>query len=366
MADFSLKRTHSQKPKFVHKLTPNIRTVQELTFLHHHNMMQRINHELSQNYALELETEPDFLEDMEPEERDDDWNEDFDKPIDEYETGDPSTSQETEAIDFFDICTNLEQAATQRFIKHPDQLGQTLQSVDYYRIHGYLPDDTDPQLQEDLAALENSTSYQTLPPIHPTFDVMVEGDRVEANVVPIGLNLRYVRGLGPSSTSAKNFIKLLHERNRLLNDLAYYILEILQGDFFRQDDLDTALRYLLPVPIKELSTLPIDSPFKIDKKYLSKLGDQLVACRFGTFPLNNFLPSKRQIVGIWVNFAIGNGMVTKNEQLGWMRDQIEERVEKWDLSDIRHKFISPLKAITINDIKYARRIYKQALSIKIS
>ena len=145
---------------------------------------------------------------MEPEERDDDWNEDYDKPIDEYETGDPSTSQEPDIIDSFDISANLEQAATQRFIEHPDQLEHALQCIDHYRVHGYLPEDADPQLQEDLAALENSISYQTSPSIYPTFEVMVEGDRVEANVIPIGLNLKYVRGLGPSSTSAKNFIKL--------------------------------------------------------------------------------------------------------------------------------------------------------------
>jgi hypothetical protein len=378
MANFSQRPTHARKHEFAHKLTPNSIIIQELSHAHQHQIEQRIDHELSQNPALKVETESDVLEQMEPKESDDDWNEDYDKPIDEYETGDSPTSQETETWDYFDISANLEQTATQRFFDDPGQLEQALQSVDHYRIHGYLPDDADPQLQEDLAALENSISYQTVPTIYPTFEVMIEGDRVEANVIPIGNNLRYVRGFGPFSTNAKIFIKLLQERNRLLNDLAYYILEILQGDFFRQHDLDTALPYLLPVPvdgldmlIDELSTPKENSlikvkkpPFKIDKKYLSKLGDQLVACRFGTFPLNNFLPSKRQIVGIWVKFAIENGMVTKNEQLGWIRDQIEERVEKWDLSDIRHKFILPLKNITIDNIKYVQKNYKQTLNVE--
>jgi hypothetical protein len=360
MVNFSQRQTHVQQHKFAHKLTPNIRTVQELTFLHQHQMMQRIDHELSQNHALELDPEPDFLEHMEPKERDDDWNEDYAKPIDEYETGDPSTSQETETIDFFDISANLEQAAIQRFIENPDQLEHALQDIDYYRIHGYLPEDADPQLQEDLAALENSTSYQTSPSIYPIFEVMVEGDRVEANVVPLGKNLRYVRGLGPSSTSAKNFIKNLNERNRLLNDLAYYILEILQGDFFRQHDFDSALRYLLPAPTDEINLLYKNSPFNIDVKYFSKLGDHLVLCRFGTFPLNYFIPSKAQIVRLWVKFAEKEKRRTKKEQLDWIREEIGNRIEKWDLSDIRHNFISPLKNITIDDIKNARRIYKQS------
>jgi hypothetical protein len=361
MANFSQRPTHARKHEFEHKLTPNTIIIQEFSFLHQHQIVQRIDHELSQNPALEVDSESDFLEQVEPKESDDDWNEDYDKPIDEYETGDSSTSQENETWDYFDIPANLEQTATQRFFDDPGQLEQALQSVDHYRIHGYLPDDADPQLQEDLAALENSTSYQTLPSIYPTFEVMVEGDRVEANVVPIGQNLTHVQGLGPSSTSAKNFIKLLHERNRLLNDLAYYILEILQGDFFRQHDFDIALRYLLPVPIKELSKLPINSPFKFDEKYFSKLGDHLVSCSFGIFPLNFFLQKNAQIVRLWVHFAEKEKRVTKKEQLYWIRTQIGKRVEKWDLSDVRHKFVSPLKRITIDDIKYARRKNKQAI-----
>jgi hypothetical protein len=364
MANFSQRQTHAQQHKFAHKLTPNSIIIQELSHAHQHQIEQRIDHELSQNPALKVETESDVLEQMEPKESDDDWNEDYDKPIDEYETGDSPTSQETETWDYFDISANLDQTATQRFFDDPGQLEQALQSVDHYRIHGYLPDDADPQLQEDLAALENSTSYQTVPTIYPTFEVMIEGDRVEANVIPIGNNLRYVRGLGPSSTSAKNFIKLVHERNRLLNDLAYYILEIIQGEFFRQHDLDNALHYLIPLSIKELSTLQENWPFTIDKKYLSKLGDHLVSCSLGTFPLNFFLQKKAQIVRLWVQLAEKEKRVTKKEQLYWIWNQIENRIEEWDLNDIRHKFISPLRNLTTDDIKYARRIHKQALSTK--
>jgi hypothetical protein len=364
MVKFSQRQKHIQKHKFSHKLTPNIRTIQELTLLHQQQIEQRIAHELSQNYALELEKEPDFLEQMEPKENDDDWNEDYGKPIDEYETGDPPTSQETEPLGFFDISADLELAATQRFIDHPDQLAQAMQCVDYYRIHGYLPEGADLQLHEDLAVLQKSASYQIFPSIHSTFEIVVEADRVEANVSPMGLNLRYVRGLGSFSTKARNFIQALNDRNRLLNELAYYILETLQGDFFRQQDLDTALRFLLPVSIKELCTLPINMPFKLDKKYLSKLGDHLVACPFGTFPLNFFLQQKAQLLRLLVNFAIRDGMVTPKEQLEWIGDQIKKRVENWEINDIRYKFISPLKSATINDIKYARRIYRQSLTAK--
>lgn len=360
MPDFSQRYVQVQKHKFSHKLTPNIRAVQELTLLYQHQLMQRIDHELSQNPALELETEADVLDRLEPQENDDDYNPDYDKPPDEYETGDPSTSQENVAIDFSDIATNLEQAAVQRAIGHPDQLERSLQHIDYYRIHGYLPEDADPQLQEDLAGLQNSLSYQTVPSIHPTFEVMVEGDHVEASAVPAGLNLRDVSGLGVYSTIAKRFINLHHDRNRLLNDLAYCILEVLQADFFRQHDLDTALRHLLPVPIEDLSKLLGKQPFNIEEKYLSKLGDHLVSCHLGIFPLNYFLPKKAQIVRVWVHFAQEKGNVTKREQVDWIKNQLEERTMKWDENDIRHEYIKHLKKINIDDIKNFRKYIKKA------
>jgi len=163
---------------------------------------------------------------------------------------------------------------------------------------------------------------------------------------------------GPLSTRAKNFIKALHDRNRVLNDLAYYILEILQGDFFRQNDLDSALRYLLPIATDELNLLFEYSPFKIDVRYLSKLGDRLVSCDFGIFPLNLFLQNKSQIVRQWLNFAEDENRVTVKEQLYWISSQIENRIKDWDLKDVRHRYILPLRNITVDDIKNARKSLK--------
>ena len=181
MVKLSQRPTHAHKHNFSHKLTPNIINVQKFTLMHQHEMEQQINHALSHNHALKAETEPDLLEQLEPKERDDDWNEDYGKPPDEYETGDAPTFQVIEATDYLDIPANLEQASIEHFTGHPDKLEHALQSVDFYRIHGYLPDDADPQLHEDLEALENSLSYQKLPKAYPTFDVIVEDDRVEAN-----------------------------------------------------------------------------------------------------------------------------------------------------------------------------------------
>lgn len=356
MVDFSHGHTHAQQHKFSHRLTHNVRLIQELTLSHVHHIEQRIDQKLTQNIALDIDDESSILDQTEPEEKDDDYNEDYDKPADEYETGDILSSQDFDPIEHYDIPKKLEQAAIQRFIGNSDQLELALQCIDHYRIHGHFPEGTDPQLHQYLAELEKSIRYQNTPSAYPTFEVVVDGDNVEANAVPIGLNLKYVQGFGSSSTNAKNFIKFLNERNRLLNNLAYYILEIIQGNFFRQHNLDTALRHLLPVPIEELSDLPIDSPFKIDKKYLSKLGDQLVSCSFGIFPLNFFLQKKAQIVRLWVRLAKENGKIRRNEQLDWIRNQINNITESLDVDDIRYCFASSLINITIDDIKYANKI----------
>jgi len=361
MPDISHRQTHGHEHKNIHRLSADLIQLQRLTLSHHHDIEQRIAQELSQNPALQVEEEPDFLENIEPEERDDDWNEDYDKPQEEYETGESSTSKDTTTWDAYDIPSNLEQSATQRFIEDPDALKRALACVDYYRIHGSLPDDAAPQLHEDLEELEKSVAYPTLPFNYPTFEVTVEDDRVEAHAFPVGTNLRYIQGIRRQSSRAKRFIKLLQERNKLLNELAYYVLEMIQGDFFRQDEFEKALCHLITLSTVKLRELPISCPFKLDTKYFSKLGDHLVSCRFGTLPLNFFLQEKAQVVRLWVHFAENEGKFTKKEQFDWIKKQIKERVEEWDLSDIRQKYILPLKSITTDDIKYARRIHKNAL-----
>jgi hypothetical protein len=305
-----------------------------------------------------------IYEQLEPKENDDDHNEDYDKPTDEYETGDTVITQDYDAFENYDIPGKLEKVAIKHFIGNPDKLEYAIQCIDHYRIHGHFPEGTDPQIYKDLATLEKSIKPHNTPSTYPTFEVSVNGDRVEANAVPIGLNLKYNSNLGPSSTKAKNFIKALRNRNMILNDLAYYILEMIQGEFFRQKDFDTALRFLLPVSIKELSRVPINSLFKIDKKYLSKLGDHIVSCSLGSFPLNLFQQNKPQIVRFWVKFAIENEKFNKNEQLDWIRNQIENIIDKIDVNDIRLGFASQLKDITIDDIKYAYRIQNQGFNNK--
>lgn len=354
MLDVSHKLTHAQRHKVGHKLSVDLVQLHDLTLSHYHQIEQQIAHELSQNPALELMGEPAFLEDIEPKKRIDDWDEDYGKPIDEYETGDSSTSQETLTWDISDISEDLEQAAIRRFIGHPEHLEHAIQSVDYYRTHGHLPEDADLKLHEDLAVLERSMPHQTFPSIFPTFEVMVHGDRVEAHVLYVGMILGYKAGLGSHTERAKKFIQVLENRNRILTELAQHILGELQRDFFLQNNLDTALRNLIPIPISMLSELRI-APFKIDKRYLSKIGDHLVSCVFGPIPFNCFLQEKAALVRLWVKAAQNAGISAKKDQCDWIKNQIEEWVSKWTPSDVRHEFIAPMRTITINDIRYAGR-----------
>jgi hypothetical protein len=360
MANFSHKHTYTAKRKILQKHALGHAQIQlrELIFSQRHEIEQRIDLELSQNPALELEEEPDLVEDLEPEEHDDDWDQDYDKPLDEYETGDLFISDEPQTWDEFDIAANLEQAAINRCTGEQERLQQALEHIDYYRVHGSLPHGADPQLHKDLAELERSISYQTSPSVHPIFKVVVDGDRVEAYAFDEGQNLRVMKGFRTHSSEAKKFIEHYHERNRFLNELAHNLLEKLQGDFFRQDDFEKALRHLIPVPPGSLDKLQINSPFTLDKRSLSRLGDHLVLCHFGSYPLNFFLQEKAPLVRLWVRCARKEGITTRKAQLEWIGNQIEERVGTWDSKDVRHSFIGPMRKITEDDIRNAARLFK--------
>jgi hypothetical protein len=360
MSDDSHRLTQIYEHRTDHKFSLDLTQLQLLTLSHRHHIEQQIAQELCHNPALEIREEPSFLDDIEPQEREDDWNADYDKPEDEFETGDSSASKNA-AWDIFDIASNLEQAAIQRFRDNPGRLEHALRSVDYFRIHGYLAEDSAPELYEDLKELEKAVSYSTFPSLHPTFEVTVEDNRVEAYAFTVGLNLRYVRGIRRQSSRARKFIKLLQDRKKLLDNVAYHILGILQEDFFCQDDFDKALRHLVPISSAKVGKL-ISSPFTLGTKYFSKLGDHLVSCSFGTIPLNLFLQDKASIVRLLLNFARNEGKTTKREQINWIANCIRERARKWEASDMRHEFIAPLMILTEDDIKYARKVGKKGLS----
>jgi DNA-directed RNA polymerase specialized sigma54-like protein len=330
---------------------------QQLIVSQTHEIEQILNQELSQNPALFIEEEPIFSEDISPNENDEKiWNQDFDKPYDEYETGERLKSKENSYWGDYDIASGLEQTVIENLNDGPQDFECALRAVNLYRISGALPEQSDPNLREDLRLLQKSISYTALPTISPTFEVIEESGNVQAHVVSTTADsLNYRKGLGKHSRRAKEFINRINTRAFSLGNLATTILEDIQGDFFCQSDVNNAMMHLIPLTAKDLADLEIDFAFKLDKKMISKLSDLLVASKFGLFPLGFFLPSKATIVRLCVSQAYKQMISTINDQGKWIKNNIQKRVDGWDATDKRIHLIESLLDIDQNDIKNARK-----------
>ena len=354
MSDFS----HSHRLVHEHKISHTLAAIQLQNHIlsHPHQIKQRIDQEFNENPALELKNERDVFKKLEPREADDDWNDDYGKPLDEYDTGDFDISQNFSEWNPFDICTNLEQAATQRFFDVQSQLENSIDMIDNYRVCGRLPSDANFQLHEDIEENEGSITNRTFPSTYPTFEVMVENNCVIALAFPSGHKLRYIRDIRGYTNRAKIFINHLKLRDRILNELADIILNRIQGDFFRQKQFKLAIRQLIPFPLGKLKEIKGSVPFKTDAHFFSKLGDHLVSCHFGNLPMNMFLQDKAAIIRSLLAIAREEGVVTRKEQIVWIASQMEERSRNWDSDDLRHELIEPLMKLTVDDIKYARKV----------
>ena len=183
-----------------------------------------------------------------------------------------------------------------------------------------------------------------------------ESGNVKVVLIPtIADSLTFIRGHGKYSEMAKEFIDRLFKRATSLNNLAVEILEKIQGDFFRQTDLNQALLTLIPIPAKRLLDLKIDFSLSLDKKLISKLDDLSVACKFGVFPLVFFMPSNAAILRLWLHLALPKEISKLNDQCEWVRQQVAERIKIWDSNDMRIDLLRPLLAVNTNDIKNARK-----------
>ena len=88
--------------------------LQKLIISPSQEIIQTVHEELGRNPALELHEEPDFSEDMERDDGETEtWNQDFDKPYDEYESGEPKETEEKFDWDDHDVSLSLEQAAVE-------------------------------------------------------------------------------------------------------------------------------------------------------------------------------------------------------------------------------------------------------------
>jgi hypothetical protein len=251
-------------------------------------------------------------------------------------------------------------------------LDSVLEQINSYRMDGHWHDDKDNGLREDFEILQASMPHSTASTSQPTFEVTVIEDSVNVNVIPtIGDYLRYRKGFGQYSIAAKKFIQRMKDRTLFLNYLADQVLENVQVDFFRQNDLNSALLHLLPLQAKEISDLDLKDlnlnfSFKLDKKLISKMCDLTVKCDFRIFPFGFFLPSKLVLVRRWVKHANDNGITTIKGQCEWIKEQLYERLNKWDYKDPRCCRIKSLLDTNESDIKNARKaVLKKQLAKRI-
>jgi hypothetical protein len=355
--------TQNQNQNNKRKLTQGYIQLKNLIFSHNQEIIQTTYQKLSQNPALVLEGEPDFPEDMDHEnDESDEWNQDFDKPHDEYETGEPAVgSLEFEENDS-DTASWLERAAFDHTANEPLK-SSALNCIDHYRVNGALPAETDKKLKTDLCILESSISIKKLMQDEPTFEVYEDSDGIHAALLPtITDSLTYIEGYGGFSEKAKKYVNQINKRAISLNNLASTLLVNIQGDFFRQLNYENSLLALVPVSKNNLIDLNIDFHLKINTKILSRLYDLSVICTFGKFPLGFFMPSKAALVKLWVKHVVPKEISNIEQIIHWIKDKIDEKIKNYRPDDPRLDLIKPILDINTNDIKNARR--KQRTKLK--
>jgi DNA-directed RNA polymerase specialized sigma54-like protein len=112
-----MNQINSQKQKVTQKkvLSAGHNQLQQLIISQTHILEQMVQQELDQNPALEIATEPMDDEDKPIDDVDsEDWNQDYDKPYDEYETGESiDVSENFDRVEY-DIAANLERVAYEK------------------------------------------------------------------------------------------------------------------------------------------------------------------------------------------------------------------------------------------------------------
>jgi hypothetical protein len=140
MPKFSQSNSQIQKNSNKKILSAEGIQFQQLLISQTHEIAQIANQELSQNPALFIEEEPIFPEDIEPDENDEDiWNQDFDKPYDEYETGERLKVEDNFDWDEYDIASNLQQTIIDNIDETSQDFECALRDINLYRTSGSLP-----------------------------------------------------------------------------------------------------------------------------------------------------------------------------------------------------------------------------------
>ena len=307
-----------------------------------------------------LEIDDDYRDETDSELTDDGWNEDFDRDIDEYETGTLDAGTDLEDWQNADFMTALQREALEKWGDDPDEFEKIWEQIEHYWQNGALPDDADDVLKAILERLEKDAVGADRMSHRPTFEVRVRGNQVQAVLIPtLADRLRINKTLKHSSKqkkAAEGFINQVQLRRKNLESLAEVLLEGIQADFFRQPDLKSALQHL--VPVKDINGLGIFAPIKMDKSYRSYTGSLLVACDLGAFPLHIFWPSVAELVRMWVRFAFDEGIDGVKDQIEWINVQLSNIMNKFSNDDPRADMMNKLLACKETDIKNARKAIK--------
>ena len=160
----SLRMSPIQKTTTDTKTSTEQKQLQRLVVSQTHRLEKIVRLELDNNPALKVETEPFDLEDRAINVNDRQlWNQDYDKPYDEYETGD--SLKGAVGLDWAEneIASSLEQSALENFGGDQEKLKSALEQIEGYRQSGSWSDYEDNDLlHEDFRILQKSISYSTL------------------------------------------------------------------------------------------------------------------------------------------------------------------------------------------------------------
>jgi hypothetical protein len=348
----------TQKQKSEQRQYQAPKQLQDLAALLNQDLEQRMIQDMAQHPALVRDEEPDFPEDALREDPEG-WNPDFAKPEDEWETGERMSGIPDEDQDLPDSALALERAAEEHCGNDLKCFGNALKAIHEFRLTGRLPDDADNWLADALASLERSYSEPEPPSPLPTFEVKVENGRVIAVVTANMADFIQVKRNIPGFKLGQKFLEQRRHRLLLLNGIGRHLLEDLQCDFFRQKDLKSALLALLPIPVTALARLGIPSPVKLDKSFVSRLGNLTVACPLGIFPLSLFWPGKAALVRLWVRAAQEAGCSGAKDVRAWIVERLSERGKTIIQSDKRTTFLKSLQTLEISDVRNALKALKR-------
>jgi DNA-directed RNA polymerase specialized sigma54-like protein len=305
----------------------------------------------------ETETSDSALSDPESEGDSVAWNDDFDRPADEYETGEFEE-------DINDEDRELIYPVVYQQGENYDEPLRDLMCTGQKKLDYGVTDES--EMKREREPLDLLLPYCP-PPDRPTFTVDVSDNGVVVRIVPTladrvafsHLDVPKSKSIKDLTDRAHSFLSSLKERRRFLESIGRILLEDIQAHFFLQSNIEDAIKHLIPIKTQDLNTLGFTCPIKMEKATWSRIGDLVVEHQLGMFKLETFWPSHAALLRAWVHFAYQEGYEKRQSQLTWIKHQVEEIAEKHNSHQTRLELLQPLLNIGEVDIKNARSSSKK-------